>query len=182
MGGRQWQPAQSMHQTAPPVTRPLVVGWPREPAPVVEQNLGKSASDRAAGLGQCREVSHPGAASMAPTKKCKFTAWSVIDSDVAGLPMLLSNDPLASSSREPTAGAAGETGDLGNKTGKTQGTYPSVLGNTVKTSIVLKSKSSRTLFSDSYTGDKHDTCDSWGLSVAKWSATGDISKGTTGAS
>ena len=48
-------------QTAPPETRPLVVGRPREPAPVVEQNLGKYASDRAAGPGRCREVSHPGA-------------------------------------------------------------------------------------------------------------------------
>ena len=51
--------------------------------------------------------------------------------------MLLSNDPVASSSREPTVGAAGETSDV---KGETQGNYPSVLGDTVitgKTSSVI---------------------------------------------
>ena len=54
--------------------------------------------------------------------------------------MLLSNDPVALSSREPTVSAAGETGEFGDVTGETQGKYPSVLGDTVnmgKTSRVL---------------------------------------------
>ena len=46
-GSLRWHSAQSMHQTSPPVTRPLVVWRPREPAPVVERNFGKTASDRA---------------------------------------------------------------------------------------------------------------------------------------
>ena len=44
---------------------------------------------------------------------CKFAAWSVIDSDVAGLPMVLSRDAGASSGREPATGEPGdETGEL----------------------------------------------------------------------
>ena len=49
MGGRWWHLAQSMHQTAPPVTKPLVVGQPRDPVPVVDQNYGKSVSDWTSG-------------------------------------------------------------------------------------------------------------------------------------
>ena len=44
--------------------------------------------------------------------------------------MLLSNDPVASSSREPTVTAASETGKLGDVT-DAQGKYRSVLGDTV---------------------------------------------------
>ena len=58
-----WSAAQLKHQIAPPLTRPLVVGRPREPAPVVKQNLGKFASDRASRPGRCLEESHPGAES-----------------------------------------------------------------------------------------------------------------------
>ena len=94
-------------------------------------------------------------------KRCKFGVWSVIDSDVAGLLMLLSNDPVASSSRDPTVGAPGATGELGDETGDTQGKYPSVLGDTIntgETSTVLKS--SCILFGDSCTDDKRDTYNS----------------------
>ena len=67
-------------------------------------------------------------------QRFKFAAWSVTDSDIAGLPMVLSRDPVASSSGEPTANAAsepGETGEPCDETWETRGT--SVLGDTGNT-------------------------------------------------
>ena len=136
-----------------------------------------SSYDKTAGGGRPREISvslcqielpvglvsrsiASGSGTNGSDKRCKFAVWSVIDSDVAGLPWLLSNDPVTSSSREPTAGAASETAELGDETGETQGKYMLVLGdtaNTGKTSSVLKSKSSRTLSGDSCTDDKRDS-------------------------
>ena len=79
----------------------------------------------------------------------------MIDNDVTGLPMLLSNDPVAPFSRDLVAGVTGEHGvlrafideigvlrafidEIGDRLGK----YPSFLGETVytgNTSMVPKS-------------------------------------------
>ena len=68
-----------------------------------------------------------------------------MDYDVTGLPTVLTNDPVASSIREPVAGATGEPGVLrafGVEIGGILGKYPSFLGETAyigNTSMVSKS-------------------------------------------
>ena len=51
-----------------------------------------------------------------------------MDSDVAGLPMALSRDSAASSSREPAAGDVCNEGDSSDEIGDRSGRTPSDLG------------------------------------------------------
>ena len=69
----------------------------------------------------------------------------MIDSDVAGLLMVLSRDAAASSGREHAAGGARDKGDPGDETGERRGRYPPDLGdaaNTGNTPIVPRSNPS----------------------------------------
>ena len=82
-----------------------------------------------------------------------------MDSDVAGLLVVLSRDAATSSGREP---AASDARDSGDETGERRVRYPPDLGdsaNTGNTSRVFRLKSNRTLLGDSCTDDKCDTCD-----------------------
>ena len=62
---------------------------------------------------------------------CMFTVCSVMDSDVAALPMVRSGDAATSSSREPAAGDVCDEGP-GDEIGERRGKYPPDLGDTGK--------------------------------------------------
>ena len=141
MGDLWWQQARLKHQTAPPGTKPV------------------SSSSRARSA-WTSIVSGNGISGG--VKSCRFAVWSMMDSDVAGLPMVLSRDAAASSGREPAASDARNEGDSGDEIGARRGRYPPDLedvANTGNTSTVSRSKSNHTLLGDSCTNDKCDTGD-----------------------